>query len=351
MNKFDWINSYFNNAPVAIIIFQNGSLLVSNNLATKVQQELNLDPNYLLDMANSVIDNHNSKIMGCSDCSACQQKSELAIPIITDTNNPNRTEYYMLYKVINKDHGIVSLTIKNQNSINKVTRQATSERNNQITIDAAQKERQRISANLHDSISQNIYSSIMGVKRLTNSCLTQSETDELSKSIIEQLNNTLLEIKDMALAIRPAVLDNFGLFSALRTLAKRIETNSGINVIVAGNANPEKLTDIVQNTLYTIAQESINNVLKHAKASEIIILLVEHTNFITLEIIDDGIGFNLSEHSQFNGNSLGLYTMKDRIKSLNGIFNIHSELSVGTTITVKFPVTIDVKEVPSCITS
>lgn len=351
LDKLSLIESYFDNAPVAIMLFKDDTLLASNHLADELQQTLNLDPTYLLDMAKTVLHNHQSEMVDCAACAPCQQQTELAIPVLTNKVSPESSCCYMLYKVLDAEQGLVSLTLKNQNSITKVINQATQEHSDQITIDAEQKERQRISADLHDCISQNIYSSVMGVKRLTNEQLTPQETNDLSGSIIDQLNNTLTEIKDMALTIRPAVLDNFGLFCALRTLAKRLESSTGIKITVAGNAQPEKLTTIMQNALYTVAQESINNVLKHAHATEIVLLLVEHANFITLEIIDDGTGFDVKEHQQFNGHSLGLQNMNDRIKSLNGIFKIESDPTIGTTITVKFPVTLSTKDDSSCITS
>lgn len=203
---------------------------------------------------------------------------------------------------------------------------------------AHEEERKKISADLHDSIAQGIYSAIMGVRRINAEHANSNEISALTHVIETQLEDTLTEVKGMALDIRPSVLDNFGLLAALRALAKRLQSNSGVTITVTGNDEPTQLATDVQNVLYRIGQESINNALKHA--NEINLLLVAHSHYITLEIIDDGQGFNVPDQATFNGHSLGLLNMNERVKALNGTFTLHSQPGAGTSVTAKFPMTL-----------
>lgn len=141
----------------------------------------------------------------------------------------------------------------------------------------------------------------------------------------------------MALDLRPSVLDSFGIGAAFKALANRLEENTGITINVIDRSNNVNLDDDTQNVLYRIGQEAINNALKHAKACEINLLLVKHTHAIQLDVIDNGVGFDLKQHLNFNGHSMGLLNMNERVKALGGSFNIASEIGHGTTITVRFP--------------
>ncbi|MCT0223494.1 sensor histidine kinase, partial [Lactiplantibacillus plantarum] len=67
---------------------------------------------------------------------------------------------------------------------------------------------------------------------------------------------------------------------------------------------------------------------------------VAHSHYITLEIIDDGQGFNVPDQATFNGHSLGLLNMNERVKALNGTFTLHSQPGAGTSVTAKFPMTL-----------
>ncbi|WP_235810903.1 sensor histidine kinase [Secundilactobacillus paracollinoides] len=331
-----WMSAYFKNAPVAIMLFQDDDLLLSNHLAQCLQDHLHFDPSYLIQLAQSATKERHSAVTGCNTCAICNELDEFAMPVLC--SDDQETGYYMVYKPLDETQHLSSLTLKSRASIDHVIKMADHERNSQTAMHASELERKRISADLHDNIAQGVYSAIMGVKNLGTCALSESELKTRTLAIADELKTTLSEVKDMALDVRPSVLDQFGLFSALKTLAQRLQTNSGVTISVLGNAHPEELQKTVQSALYRVAQEAMNNTLKHANASEIDLLLIEHDHFITLQIIDDGDGFDVSSHQAFNGHSLGLHDMNDRIKSLNGIFDVQSDPQVGTTITVKFPV-------------
>jgi len=339
-NDNELLEQYFKNAPVAIMIFKDEDLLMSNKLAQCLQKHLQFDPHYLVQLAKSQ-DSKESPIHGCcSNCAICMKMSEKAMPVLAfSTNDEDPANYYMTYTKLAEDNHLFALTLKNYGAVKRIDKLADKQKLNRYVSKANEQERKTISADLHDSIAQGVYCAIRGIRRLET--VPTKDLHQLTQTIENQLNETLTEVKNMALDVRPSVLDNFGLFSALRSLATRLEESSGLSITVVGNAKPEQLSTEVQNSMYRICQESINNALKHANASEIVVLLSQHNHFINLEIIDNGDGFETSETESFNGHSLGLRDMSSRIRALNGVFKVHSELTIGTTITVTFPVQIE----------
>lgn len=333
----EWIKRYFEEASDAVLIFKDDELIVCNQLATDLRDELHLDPKYLIEVADASVRQKFSQTDNCFSCAIKNHMQEISVSITLANDMPHPLKYFMIYHVIDADNHVYSLTLKNRGTIQRMDQLAQQRRLNQYVNRAYEEERKRISQDLHDSIAQGVYSAIMGVRRLRDADVSEAEINQLTQVIEQQLDDTLSEVKGMALDIRPSVLDNFGLLPALKVLAKRLEENSGVTITVVGNANTDKLSTNVQSVLYRIGQESINNALKHADANEIEVLLVTHDHYIILEIMDDGKGFNVPDHQGFNGRSLGLMNMNERVKALNGAFEIKSTPGVGTTVTAKFP--------------
>lgn len=332
-----WIQQYFAEATDAVLIFKDEQLVISNQLARDLQAELDFDPNYLVQVADNAVQQKFNTTDDCFDCVIRNLMPEISIPITLAVNKPHPLNYFLIYHVIDKNERVFSLTLKNRGTIKRMDQLAQQRQLNAYVNRAHEEERKKISADLHNSIAQGIYSAIMGVRRISDDQANSSQTQALTQVIETQLEDTLAEVKGMALDIRPSVLDNFGLLAALRALAKRLQANSGVTITVTGQDKAMPLSTDVQNVLYRLAQESINNALKHAHANEINLLLVAHHHYVTLEVIDDGQGFSVPAQSGFNGHSLGLLNMNERVKALNGTFGIHSQPGHGTTVTAKFP--------------
>lgn len=333
-----WINDYFDESSDAIMIFKDTELIVSNHMAHELQEELHMNPKYLVEIADSSVKQKFSSTDDCFNCIIQNKMKQISIPITLAKDMPHPLPYFMIYNVIDAEEHVFSLTLKNRGTINRMDQLAQQRKLTQYVNRAYEEERKRISEDLHDSIAQGVYSAIMGVRRIGDQNISQDEFNKLTEIVQSQLNDTLTEVKRMALDVRPSVLDSFGLLAALRVLAKRLQENSGVTIDVIGNADTSHLSNDIQSVFYRIAQEAINNALKHANADEISILVVSHDHFITLEVIDDGEGFDVPAHQVFNGHSLGLMNMNERVKALNGAFNIKSTKNEGTTVTVKFPV-------------
>lgn len=263
--------------------------------------------------------------------------TEVTVPIVFHANAAP-IHYSLIYKPLDYQQDIFSITVENREQQGRISQVEQQRTLNQYINEAHEKERQKISQDLHDSVAQGIYSAIMGINRLSNQRnLTDQEVEQLGQSLEQQLRATLSEIKGMALDIRPSVLDSFGLIPAIKALAKRIQASTGIKINVISSVSEINLHTNIQNVLYRISQESINNAIKHADPTEINIIITKHNNYFQLEVLDNGKGFNTSKNEGFNGHSLGLMNMNERVKSFNGAFSIKSKINVGTSVQVRFP--------------
>lgn len=333
----DWLAAYFNQAPNAIMIFKDGDLVLSNRLAEQLTQEFNLSTDYLFQIADNVWQQGQN-----NDCATCIIKRKMGrvdtpLALQSGDGDDHPTSLSLTYQPLDRDRQVFALTIENRD---QQERMSTVERQRLLTRyvnRAHEKERQRISQDLHDSIAQGVYSAIMGVRRISEEKLNQEQLSQVCSAIEMQLQETLGEVKGMALDIRPSVLDSFGLIPAIKALAKRLQANSGVTINVLAAAKTDDLSTEVQNILYRISQEAVNNALKHANPSEINIIITSHPHFIQLEVLDDGKGFDVQKQTGFNGHSLGLLNMNERVESLYGSFKIDSAPRQGTTVTVKFP--------------
>ncbi|MBB1078891.1 sensor histidine kinase [Limosilactobacillus sp. STM2_1] len=331
----EWIREYFNQAPNAILLFKNDELLISNRPAQRLISLFRVNPDYLLQVSKNAWEQQKGD--DCANCAIKSKMTDVTVPIIFHANS-TPAHYSLIYKPLNRQQDIFSITIENrehQGRISQVEQQRTL---NQYINEAHEKERQKISQDLHDSVAQGIYSAIMGINRLSKqSNLTEQEVQQLGQNLEDQLRATLGEIKRMALDIRPSVLDNFGLIPAIKALAKRTQASTGIKINVISSVSEVKLPANIQNVLYRISQESINNAIKHAAPSEINIIITKHNNYFQLEVLDNGKGFDTSKNKEFNGHSLGLMNMNERVKGFNGAFSIKSKINAGTSVQVRFP--------------
>ncbi|TLQ20275.1 sensor histidine kinase [Lentilactobacillus parafarraginis] len=334
----DWIHQYFDDATDATWIFQNHQPIVSNHLAQKLHTKFAVDPQYLMAIAQAAVSENQSQINDCYNCTIKNHMTTITIPITLPQQHDHVLKYFMIYHQLDSNENVTAITLKSRGTLKRVDQLAQQRQLNQYVNRAHEKERKRISQDLHDSIAQGVYSAIMGVRRLGEKGIPTDERSELTHEIERQLNDVLKEVKEMALDIRPSVLDNFGLLPALRVLAKRLTENTGVTIHTVGACTTDHLSQDVQSVLYRIGQEAISNALRHAEAREINVLLVTHDYYVTLEIIDDGHGFDVPKQQHFNGHSLGLMNMNERVKALNGTFEIHSKLGSGTTVSAKFPI-------------
>jgi len=197
-------------------------------------------------------------------------------------------------------------------------------------IDGQELERRRLSKELHDGLGQLILTNKLKVERALK------EEPEKAKQIIseseELFKKTMQEVRNISNGLMPAVLTAFGLQTAIRNLAKEIAENSGIDIHVDMDEEKLVLNSKFETYLYRIVQEALNNVIKHAQATEVNISLHNLNGDLTLLIQDNGIGF--SSHVDENGGN-GLNNIRYRAELLGGILKIVSEPGKGTKMILK----------------
>ncbi|MFW9817879.1 MAG: GAF domain-containing sensor histidine kinase, partial [Candidatus Thorarchaeota archaeon] len=204
---------------------------------------------------------------------------------------------------------------------------------------AQEQERQRIARDLHDQAGQALTSLLVGLRAMEKaSDLTQAQA--LAQELKGVVTQALDELHDMALELRPSVLDDLGLVPALARYVASCPTRFGLQAdFEAIGLDGQRLPPEVETTLYRITQEALTNVARHADASHASVLLQRRGSALVLVVDDDGVGFDVarvmdhpSEHDR-----LGLYGIEERASLVDGHLTIESSPDVGTTITVEIP--------------
>ena len=206
---------------------------------------------------------------------------------------------------------------------------------------AQESERKRISRELHDDLSQRLSGMKFRVEVL------EGEVEPLKRGagrrlreIGEELDRTIAEVRRISSNLRPSVLDDFGLVTALRLLCKEFEKVHGVRAAfhLAAPA-PLQLDATTEIALYRIAQEALANVAKHAHASAVTMHLVQHQSFVELTIQDDGRGFVPGSvlNTRGHGHGLGLMNMQERAELLGGTFEVDAAGGKGTVVSVTIP--------------
>lgn len=201
--------------------------------------------------------------------------------------------------------------------------------------------RRKLARDLHDGPTQSIAAITMRVnfaRRLIERD-TDAATTELTK--VEDLaRRTTKDLRHMLFTLRPLILESQGLLPALKQLAEKMRDTHGQNVIVKSTANvAEGLEAGKQAVVFYIAEEAVNNARKHAEAEHIWVRLNKDAETFTLEVEDDGVGFNVGavDSNYEQRGSLGMVNMRERTELVDGKLLIRSAEGKGTLITVIVP--------------
>jgi PAS domain S-box-containing protein len=207
---------------------------------------------------------------------------------------------------------------------------------------AARAERSRLSRELHDSVTQSIYSVTMYAEAAARLLERQQQAAaaEYLRDARDTAQEALREMRLLIFELRPLALEKTGLASALQARLDAVEKRGGVQAElrlsgVEAMANAGWLPLAAQQELYDIAQEALNNSLKHAKASHVRVCLELEGRCVRLEVADDGVGFAPAEIGRQGG--LGLPGMRERVQRLGGQIQIESTPDHGTIITVEVP--------------
>lgn len=203
-------------------------------------------------------------------------------------------------------------------------------------IEAEERERKRIAAELHDGVGQLFTTVKMNMEILIERFLIkQPDADILAEKTMAIVDESCVEVRSIAHQMMPNALIKSGLVSALRDFINKIPSEKlKISLETKGIGNG--LESTVETVLYRVIQESVNNVIKHAQATELDILLLCDDKEITVSIEDNGKGFNTNDKSKFTG--IGLKNMISRIEFLKGSVDVSSSPGKGTLVAIFIPV-------------
>lgn len=201
---------------------------------------------------------------------------------------------------------------------------------------AVLEERQRLARELHDSVTQALYSVTLYADA-ARMAFSAEKWDSLEKNLHEVRNMAREAMYDMRLLVfelRPFMLETEGLVSALRARLAAVEGRSGLKTEVLVE-DERRLPIKLEEELYRIAQEGLNNVVKHAEATKVQIRLRYEANALSLEMIDDGKGFDPAVAHRSGG--FGLQGIQERVQQLAGTLKIESSSQRGTHLSARIP--------------
>jgi signal transduction histidine kinase len=204
----------------------------------------------------------------------------------------------------------------------------------QRIISGQEQERRRLSRELHDETGQALTSILLGLKAIEDAQGTERFAAALAE-LRELVNVTLQDVRRLAVELRPKALDDFGLVPALERLTSTFGEQTGIETHLESRLPEERLPSEVETVLYRVVQEALTNIVKHAQATRVSVVVTRQRNGVKAVIEDDGVGF-AQEETRDDG--LGLLGMRERLQLVGGRFAIESAAGSGTTLVAEVPV-------------
>jgi signal transduction histidine kinase len=200
-------------------------------------------------------------------------------------------------------------------------------------VDAQELERKRLARELHDETGQALTSILLGLKPLEQNAATDEER-EAAAALRELVVRTLQDVRRLAVELRPSALDDFGLVPALERLIDTFRERAGVAVDLEVQIGDDRLATSVETALYRIVQEGLTNIVKHADANHVSIILVKKGGNVSLLVEDDGAGFDPNA----DDGGLGLVGMRERVALVGGRLRIESTPGSGSTLVAEVPV-------------
>ena len=200
-------------------------------------------------------------------------------------------------------------------------------------VAAQELERRRLSRELHDETAQTLTSVLLGLQAIAEAPEADRVAAETER-LRELVTQALQDVRRLAVELRPKALDDFGLVPALKRLGSGFSEQTGIRVEVESYLDENRLPSEIETALYRIVQESLTNVVKHARAGSVSVLVTRKSGSVIAVIEDDGRGFDAGAGRD---EGLGLVGMEERVALLDGRLQIESREGAGTTIVAEVP--------------
>jgi signal transduction histidine kinase len=203
--------------------------------------------------------------------------------------------------------------------------------------ESLESETRRIARALHDESGQLLAAVHIQLRQMARGLSPAGQFNLVEvESLLEQVEQ---QLRNFSHELRPTVLDDYGLVPALQTLAEKFSKRFGLPVSVDGKIAP-RLTKAVEAAMYRVAQEALNNVARHAKASRVNIRLWRAPGEFHCSIRDDGVGFDPAVAARGSRNAIGLLGIRERLNVLGGTLQIESAPQQGTELRILVPVEV-----------
>lgn len=203
-------------------------------------------------------------------------------------------------------------------------------------LTAQDDERRRISRELHDDLNQRLAMLAVEIETFQQRLPSPNLIAEKLRSLHEQVVELSDDVRHLAYQFHPSILDDLGLPIALQRYIEDFGTRTGINVTLVHKDLPDPLPQDIASCLYRVAQESLGNVAKHAHASHAAVELLGSEAGVSLSVRDSGVGFDPATVKQ-PLICLGITSMKERVRLVNGRLEVKSSPGQGTEVRVWIP--------------
>ena len=201
-------------------------------------------------------------------------------------------------------------------------------------VEAQESERRAISRELHDEVGQSLSALVVGLGNL-GAAIPSAANTHLAANVEELrklAQSSVGLVRNMALLLRPSMLDDLGLVPALQWQAREVSKRTGLIVNVAADGVPDELPEEYKTSIYRVVQEALHNCEQHAQAKLVRVTIRQQQESLLLSIQDDGRGFQPQSEK-----GLGLLGMQERVARLGGTFHVDSQVGHGTLVMVRLP--------------
>jgi signal transduction histidine kinase len=199
-------------------------------------------------------------------------------------------------------------------------------------VTAQEEERRNLSRELHDEIGQAMSAMLVELGRLEAAPLESGIRRDRLQTVRRMAEASVGMVRNMALLLRPSMLDDLGLIPALRWQAREVTRRTGLKVKMVADELADGLPDSHRTCVYRVVQEALNNCAKHSQATEIRVIVRQNQDGLSVSVQDDGIGFDPRQEK-----GMGLLGMEERVERLGGLLSIESQPGNGTVLSIHFP--------------
>ena len=210
-------------------------------------------------------------------------------------------------------------------------------------VNVQEEERKRVAHELHDGISQLLVSARYGLEAAASKRSVKDVREYIDKSM-KTIDNTINEVRRISKALRPSVLDDMGLVSAVKSLGAEFSEQTGIIVDVNARQPKKQITDEARIAVYRVIQEALTNISRHSGADKVIISLKKEKKRFVLQLQDNGVGILSHPEWPLKNAGLGIRNMQERIDAIGGTIQFEHARPTGLIIKIGIPIDVQIAD-------